>query len=294
MDLRKQFRMLVEARDILVLPGAYDALSAKLVQASGFQAVYMTGYGQSASKLGAPDVGLLSMAEMTERVRDMAAAVTIPVACDADTGFGNIVNVIRTVRAYEQAGAAAIQLEDQVMPKKCGHMLGRQIISAEEMAEKIRGAVAARSDPDFLIIARTDARTTYGIEEAIRRGKLYEESGADIIFVESLESAEEMKRINREMSKPTVANMVEGGRSPFLSAQELQKIGYSLVLYPVSTLYAAAKGVYDLLTALKETGTTEGFTDRMMGFMEFNNFIGLSEIQRIEVGDLQGIRKRLI
>ena len=218
MVLRKRLRELVEAEEILILPGAYDALSAKLVQAAGFRAVYLTGYGQSASKLGEPDVGLMCMSEMAERTRDIAMAVDIPVACDADTGFGSPVNVIRTVREYERAGAAAIQLEDQTMPKKCGHMLGRQVVPAEEMAEKIRAAAAARGDPDFLIIARTDARTEHGIDEAIRRGRLYEEAGADIIFIESLETVDEMKRVNREIRKPTIANMVEGGRTPFLPA----------------------------------------------------------------------------
>ena len=186
MVLRKRLRELVEAEEILILPGAYDALSAKLVQAAGFRAVYLTGYGQSASKLGEPDVGLMCMSEMAERTRDIAMAVDIPVACDADTGFGNPVNVIRTVREYERAGAAAIQLEDQTMPKKCGHMLGRQVVPAEEMAEKIRAAAAARGDPDFLIIARTDARTEHGIDEAIRRGRLYEEAGADIIMLDNM------------------------------------------------------------------------------------------------------------
>ena len=167
---RAKFRELVESREILVMPGAYDALSAKLIEASGFDVVYMTGYGQSASKLGAPDVGLMTMSEMAERAKDMCAAVSVPVICDGDTGFGNVVNLVRTVREYERAGAAAIQLEDQTMPKKCGHMLGRQVVDAEEMVNKIRAAVAARQDPDFLIIARTDARTNHGVEEAIRRG----------------------------------------------------------------------------------------------------------------------------
>lgn len=294
MNIRKQFRRLVEAEEILVMPGAYDALSAKLIEAAGFDAAYLTGYGQAASKLGAPDVGLMSMAEMLERTADMVAAVNIPVACDADTGFGNTVNVIRTIREYERAGAAAIQLEDQIMPKKCGHMLGRQIISAEEMAEKIRGAVAARSDPDFLIIARTDARTTHGVEEAIRRGKLYEEAGADIIFIESLESVEEMKQINREITKPTIANMVEGGRTPFLSAKELQEIGYNMVVYPIATLYTATKAVYDMLVNFRKNGTPAAYKDKMVDFSQFNEFIGLPAIRKIEAGDLSDVVKKFI
>lgn len=294
MVLRKRLRKLVEAEEILILPGAYDALSAKLVQAAGFQAVYLTGYGQSASKLGEPDVGLMCMSEMAERTRDIVMAVDIPVACDADTGFGGPVNVIRTVREYERAGGAAIQLEDQTMPKKCGHMLGRQVVPAEEMAEKIRAAAAARGDPDFLIIARTDARTEHGIDEAIRRGRLYEEAGADIIFIESLETVDEMKRVNREIRKPTIANMVEGGRTPFLPARELQEIGYSAVIFPITTLYAAAKAVYDVLADLRENGTSAGSADRMLCFREFNELIGLPAVRKIESGDLSAVRRDLL
>lgn len=294
MVLRKRLRKLVEAEEILILPGAYDALSAKLVQAAGFRAAYLTGYGQSASKLGEPDVGLMCMSEMAERTRDIAMAVDIPVACDADTGFGGPVNVIRTVREYERAGAAAIQLEDQTMPKKCGHMLGRQVVPAEEMAEKIRAAAAARGDPDFLIIARTDARTEHGIDEAIRRGRLYEEAGADIIFIESLETVDEMKRVNREIRKPTIANMVEGGRTPFLPARELQEIGYSAVIFPITTLYAAAKAVYDVLADLRENGTSAGSADRMLCFREFNELIGLPAVRKIESGDLSAVRRDLL
>lgn len=294
MVLRKRLRKLVEAEEILILPGAYDALSAKLVQAAGFQAVYLTGYGQSASKLGEPDVGLMCMSEMAERTRDIAMAVDIPVACDADTGFGGPVNVIRTVREYERAGAAAIQLEDQTMPKKCGHMLGRQVVPAEEMAGKIRAAAAARGDPDFLIIARTDARTEHGIDEAIRRGRLYEGAGADIIFIESLETVDEMKRVNREIRKPTIANMVEGGRTPFLPARELQEIGYSAVIFPITTLYAAAKAVYDVLADLRENGTSAGSSDRMLCFREFNELIGLPAVRKIESGDLSAVRRDLL
>ena len=294
MEIRKRFRALVEAEEILVMPGAFDALSAKLIEAAGFDAAYLTGYGQAASKLGEPDVGLMSMAEMVERTADMVAAVNIPVACDVDTGFGNTVNVIRTIREYERAGAAAIQLEDQVMPKKCGHMLGRQIIPAEEMAEKIRGAVAARCDPDFLIIARTDARTTHGVEEAIRRGRLYEEAGADIIFIESLESVEEMKQINREISRPTIANMVEGGRTPFLSAKELREIGYNMVVYPIAALYTATKAMYDMLVDFRRNGTPAAYRDKMVNFTQFNGLIGLPAIQKIEAGDLSDVVKKFI
>lgn len=286
---RAKFRALAEAKDILVLPGAYDALSAKLAEAAGFDAVYMTGYGQSASKLGAPDVGLMTMSEMAERAKDICAAVSIPVVCDGDTGFGNVVNLVRTVREYERAGAAAIQLEDQTMPKKCGHMLGRQVVDAEEMVNKLRAAAAARRDPNFLIIARTDARTNHGIDEAIRRARLYEQAGADVIFVESLESIEEMRMVNQAVSKPTIANMVEGGRTPYLTAQELQDLGYRLVVFPVSTLYAAMQSVLSVLGELKSTGTVELSPGKMVNFTQFNELIGLPQERQLEENDFSVI-----
>ena len=290
---RKKFRALVESKEILVMPGAYDALSAKLIEETGFNVVYMTGYGQSASKLGAPDVGLMTMSEMAERVKDICAAVSVPVICDGDTGFGNVVNVVRTVREYERAGAAGIQLEDQTMPKKCGHMLGRQVVDAEEMVNKIRAAAAARQDPDFLIIARTDARTNHGVDEAIRRAKLYEQAGADILFVESLESAEEMRMVNEAVSKPTMANMVEGGRSPYLTVQQLQELGYRLVVFPVSTLYAAMKSVLDILSELKENGTVDLSSGKMVNFTLFNELIGLPLIRELESNNFESIKTKL-
>ena len=293
MEARKRLRELVDAKEILVLPGAYDALSARLAEAAGFPCVYMTGYGQSASKLGAPDVGLMTMSEMVERAKDMCAAVSVPVICDGDTGFGNVVNLVRTVREYERAGAAAIQLEDQTTPKKCGHMLGRQVVDAEEMVNKIRATAAARQDPNFLIIARTDARTNHGVEEAIRRARLYEQAGADIIFVESLESVEEMRMVNEAIAKPTIANMVETGRTPLLTAAQLQEIGYDMVVFPISTLFVAAKAVYDMLADLRANGTTKNYMDRMMSFSQFNDFIGLSIVRELEENRFDNVEKKL-
>ncbi|MDQ0285381.1 carboxyvinyl-carboxyphosphonate phosphorylmutase [Desulfofundulus luciae] len=267
---------------ILLLPGAHDVLTARIIEKTGFEAVYMTGYGTAASMLGKPDVGLLSMSEMVMRVGHMASAVNIPVIADGDTGYGNAVNVMRTVREYEKAGAAAIQLEDQVMPKKCGHMLGRDVIPVEEMVGKIKAAVDARTDSDFVIIARTDARTRYGIEEAIARGKAYEEAGADVLFIESPESIEEMRLITSSFRVPVLANMLEKGRTPLLSARELQKLGYHIALYPVSSTYVIAKAVSELMQVLKEEGTTRSMLDRMITFEEFNTFIGLPEIRELE------------
>lgn len=293
MEARKRLRELVDAREILVLPGAYDALSARLAEAAGFPCVYMTGYGQSASKLGAPDVGLMTMSEMVERSKDMCAAVSVPVICDGDTGFGNVVNLVRTVREYERAGAAAIQLEDQTMPKKCGHMLGRDVIDAQEMVMKLKAAIAARTDPDFLIIARTDARTRYGIDEAIRRGRLYAEAGADVVFVESVESVEEMCRVNEEIPTRTIVNMVETGRTPLLTARELQDIGYDMVVFPISTLLVAAKAAYDMLADLQANGTTKNYMDRMMSFSQFNDFIGLPLVRELEENRFDNVEKKL-
>ncbi|MDR1510480.1 MAG: isocitrate lyase/PEP mutase family protein [Synergistaceae bacterium] len=279
----KALRERLREDKILVAPGAHDVLTAKIIEAVGFEAVYMTGYGTAASILGSPDVGLLTMNEMVSRAACMAQAVKIPVIADADTGYGNVVNVIRTVREYERAGVACMQLEDQVIPKKCGHMLGRQIVPLEEMAGKIKAAVDTRSDPDeMLIMARTDARTDYGMEETLKRGKAYAEAGADILFIESLENEDEMRTVTSSFGVPVLANMLEHGRTPLMSASELEKIGYDLVIYCVSSTYAAAKAVWDLMKCLKETGTTAGTLGSMITFEDFNKLVGLPEIRRIE------------
>lgn len=270
---------------IVVAPGAHDALTAKIIAQSGFSAVYMTGYGVSASYLGAPDVGLMTQTEMASRAAafvDAVSAMDVPVIADADTGFGNAVNAMRTVRLYEKAGVAAMQLEDQVAPKKCGHMTGRQVIPAEEMVGKIKAAVAARTSPDMLLIARTDARTVHGIEEAVRRGKLYEEAGADIIFIESPESVEEMRLITSSIKKPCLANMVEGGRTPLLTTRELQELGFRLVIFPTASTYTACKAMTELMAGLKTQLSTAPLTERMVTFEEFNTLVGLPKIRELE------------
>ena len=282
MNKGKVLRGLLAAKEILVAPGAHDVLTAKIIEKAGFQAVYMTGYGQAASHLGTADVGLLTMSEMLARANNFASAVDVPVIADGDTGFGNAINVMRTVRQYEMAGVAAIQLEDQVAPKKCGHMTGRQVIPMDEMVGKIRAAVEARKNPDFVIIARTDARTIHGIDEAIRRAKAYEEVGADIIFVESPESVDEMKRITSGFNVPVLANMVEGGRTPFLPARELEKLGYDLVIFPTASTYMVAQAMKNLMEELMKTGTTENLISEMISFPEFNKLIGLTEIRELE------------
>lgn len=282
MDAAKKMRELFETKKLVVAPGAHDALTAKIIGKLGFDTVYMTGYGQSASHLGRPDVGLMTMSEMVARAANIVEASGVPVIADADTGFGNAVNVMRTVREYEKAGVAVIQLEDQVLPKKCGHMVGRQVVPLEEMVGKIKAAVDARTNPDLMIMARTDSRTIHGIDVAIERGIAFKEAGADIIFVESPESVEEMRLINQRIPTYTLANMVEGGRTPMLTNNELQDLGYNLVIYPTASVYMTTKSMVTLWKALKRDGTTANMMSEMVTFEEFNDMIGLAEIRVIE------------
>ena len=283
MNNGKKMRDLFAQKNFVVAPGAHDALTAAIIGKLGFDAVYMTGYGQSASHLGRPDVGLMTMSEMVMRAANMVEAAGIPVIADADTGFGNAVNVMRTVREYEKAGVAVIQLEDQVMPKKCGHMIGRQVVGLDEMVGKIKAAVDARENPDFMIMARTDARTTQGIEAAIERGLAFKEAGADIVFIESPESKEEMKLINEKIPGLTLANMVEGGRTPMFKNAELKELGYNLVIYPTASTYATTKAMVDLWEGLKRDDTTETMIESsMIPFERFNELIGLPRIREIE------------
>lgn len=278
----KRMKELFASKKMVVAPGAHDALTAKIIGKLGFDAVYMTGYGQSASHLGKPDVGLMTMSEMVMRAANVVEAADVPVIADADTGFGNAVNVMRTVREYEKAGVAVIQLEDQVLPKKCGHMTGRQIVPMEEMIGKIKASVDTRVNPDVMIMARTDARTTQGIEAAIERGLAYKEAGADIIFIESPETKEEMLLLNEKIPGLTLANMVEGGRTPLLLNDELEALGYNLTIYPTASTYVVTKAMVDLWEGLRRDGTTAKMIDRMIPFPRFNELIGLNEIREIE------------
>lgn len=285
MKMTTFMRSLLAKPEIVVAPGAHDALTARIIAGTGFPVVYMTGYGQAASHLGCPDVGLMTQTEMLERAANFVEAIRgydAAVFADGDTGFGNAINVMRTVRLYEKAGVGAIQLEDQIAPKKCGHMVGRQVVPAEEMVGKIQAAVAAREDPDFVIVARTDARTAHGIEEALRRAKLYADAGADVLFVESPESVEEMKAITGSIKKPCLANMVEGGRTPLLTAQELQELGFRIVIFPTASTYTTCKAMSDLMQGLKRHGSTAPLMQNMLAFEEFNNLIGLPAIRKLE------------
>jgi 2,3-dimethylmalate lyase len=279
---RARLRELLAAPGPLVAPGAYDALSARLVEQAGFDVVYMTGFGTTASLIGRPDVGLLSAAEMVDNATRIAAAVDVPVIADADTGYGNAINVLRTVRAYEQAGVAGIHLEDQVMPKKCGHLSGKQVIDADEMAGKVRAAAAARRDPDFVLIARTDAAAVHGVDEAIRRGRLYAQAGADALFVEAPTSEDDLARIAGELRgvAPLVFNWAEGGRTPPLPLARIGELGFSLVLFPIGTLLAATAGIRRLLAGLKTEGVPP--LAGLPSFGEFTDLIGLPEVQALE------------
>ncbi|MBB3085305.1 isocitrate lyase/PEP mutase family protein [Geodermatophilus sabuli] len=279
---RARLRELLAAPEPLVAPGAYDALSARLVEQAGFDVVYMTGFGTTASLIGRPDVGLLTGAEMVDNARRIAAAVDVPVIADADTGYGNAINVVRTVQLYEQAGVAGIQLEDQVMPKKCGHMSGKALIGADEMVGKLRAAVEARRDPDLVLIARTDAVATHGIDEAITRARAFAEAGADVLFVEAPTSEADIERVATELRgvAPLVFNWAEGGRTPPLSLERMTQLGFSLVIYPIGTLLAATAGIRSLLASLKTDGVPS--LAGLPAFGEFTDVIGLPEVQQLE------------
>src|SRR5438270_7349385 len=279
-----RLRELLVQRDLLVAPGAYDALSARLIAQAGFPAVYMTGFGTAASVLGQPDVGLLTMSEMVSRAAALAAVVgDRPLIADADTGYGNPINVRRTVREYERAGVAAIHIEDQVWPKKCGHMEGKQVIPVDEMVQKIRAAADARQDPDFVIIARTDANAVYGLEDALRRGRAYREAGADVIFIEAPRSIAELEAIVQAFPDvPQFYNWAESGKTPLLSLDEIHALGFKLVIFPVSMLFAATHAMLELLELLKRGETPSAYAERMVTFSQFTQNIGLPEIQELE------------
>ena len=276
-------RELINGKEILVLPGIYDALTAKIAQKAGFQALLMGGFSISAIRLGQPDVGYLTMSEMVSQIKIISDAVPIPLIADGDTGYGNPLNVMRTVRDYEKAGAAGIILEDQQWPKRCGHMEGKQVISLDEHVKKIEAALEARSNKDFIIIARTDSLAVYGMEEAVKRGKAYRDAGADVVFVEAPKSIEELAFIREAIKDvPLVANIIEGGKTPYLSAPTLEEMGYEIMFCGLTALLVIAKALMDALTHLKKAGSTEGLSDRMYTFSEFNRLIGIKEFSLLE------------
>jgi carboxyvinyl-carboxyphosphonate phosphorylmutase len=276
MTRRRTLRTLVEAKQGLIVPGAYDAISAKLVQQAGFPAVYMTGYGTSASRLGLPDLGFAGLAEMVDHARNLVAVLDVPLIADADTGYGNALNVRRTVQMYEAAGVAALHIEDQVTPKRCGHLSGHQVIPRAEFTGKIRAAVEARTDPDLLVIARTDAISAVDADEALRRGEAAAKAGADVLFIEAPRDEGEVERVARAFETPLLYNYAPGGRSPLLPFARLRELGFAIVLLPVDTLLVAVRAIHDFLAAAKARDDVQALKDRYMPFRDFNELIGVN------------------
>jgi 2-methylisocitrate lyase-like PEP mutase family enzyme len=281
-DRRAKLAARLRDKRLLSAPGVFEMVSAKIADRMGFEALYMTGYGTVASYLGMPDAGLATYSDMVNRVQQFASITTTPMICDGDTGYGGLLNVMHTVRGYEAAGACVIQLEDQEFPKKCGHMLGRRVVDAQAMADKIRVAVESRSDPNFLIIARTDARTTHGLDEALRRAEIYARAGADLLFVESPESIEEMERIGKAFDLPLVANMVEGGRTPVLSREDLQAIGYRLAIFPAAAFLAAGAAFESVYKGIQATGSTVGTSTPLYDFGKFSQMMGFDWVAQFD------------
>lgn len=275
-------RQRIASPELLVAPGVFDLVSLRLANTFGFEALYMTGFGTIASHLGLPDAGLATYTDMVGRVKQMASMAAAPLIADGDTGYGGPLNVRHTVQGYEEAGASAIQLEDQEFPKKCGHTPGRRVIPMEDMVKKIRVAVESRSSPDFLVIARTDARTALGLDEALRRAEAYARAGADILFVESPESLEEMRRICERLDVPLVANMVEKGRTPVLSRDELQSLGYRIAIFPVTALLAALKAMGDAYAHMKRAGSSKDAAVELADFAELTRLMGFEDIWEFE------------
>ncbi len=256
-------------------------ISARIADGLGFDALYMTGYGVSAS-LGLPDAGLVSYTEMVARVAQICQGTATPVICDADTGFGGLLNVERTVKGYEAAGAAGIQIEDQVFPKRCGHTPGRRVVPIEDMVRKIKVAAASRASPDFLIVARTDARTNHGLDEALRRGEAFAEAGADILFIESPESEAEMATIGKRFDKPLLANMADGGRTPILPKARLEQLGYKIAIFPATGFLATAKALAHVYGVLKQTGSSDTLASEFYPFDKFCRLVGFEHVWEFE------------
>ncbi len=278
-----RLRSLLAAGSPVLAPGAYDALSARLIEQAGFECAYMTGFGTTASMLGRPDVGLLGGAEMAGNVRRLVQAIDVPLIADADTGYGNAINVVRTVQDYEQAGVAGLHIEDQILPKRCGHMDGKLVVPCDEMEGKIRAAVAARRDPDLVIIARTDARAMEGLDAALARAHAYRAAGADLLFVEALQSVDEIEIVAREFADAQlVFNWAEGGKTPPLPYDRLVELGFALVIMPITTLLAATQAMQGALAALRRDGTPAGIVDDLPPFDDFLDLIGLPEVRALE------------
>jgi 2-methylisocitrate lyase-like PEP mutase family enzyme len=278
MSTCRRFRELLSKPGIIRSLGAHDVFTARLIEAAGLETVFLGGFGTSASLLGLPDVGFITVSEMADAVRRMALRVKIPVVADGDTGHGDLHNVVRTVREFERAGAAGVLLEDQVTPKRCGHFQGKQLIPTTEMVLKLRAALDARRDADFVIIARTDARAVEGIDAAIDRANRYAETGADVCFIEAPESRQELERIPREVRHPLLVNMLTGGVTPILTVAELERLGYKIVVCPIETLLIAGKAVQRVIEALLTRGRADLPDNEMMTFAEVKKILGLDDV----------------
>jgi 2-methylisocitrate lyase-like PEP mutase family enzyme len=282
MNERQTLKQLLKRNKLLVAPGCFDGLSARLVQEAGFEAAYLSG-GAVARSMGIPDIGLVTMSESIERAAQVVSVIKIPIIADADTGYGNATNLVRTVREFERAGVAAIHIEDQITPKRCGHLDGKEVIPLGEMTQKLQAALAARSDPDFCIIARTDARGVNGFDDAIRRGEAFAKLGVDAIFVEAPQSEEELAEIPRRLpSVPLLVNVFKGGKTPMLPTERLQAMGYRIAIYPSETQRAAIHAMRAALTTLKREGTTESIDESLTTFKERDRVVGLDDWQKIE------------
>lgn len=273
---------LLDGKDLVMAPGAPDALTARLIEQSGFPAIYMTGFGATAARLGCPDIGLLTQTEMTTHARDMVRAVNIPIIADADTGYGGPANIERTVKEYVQAGVAAIHIEDQIVPKRCGHMAGVKLVAVEEMVHRLECAVASRGKDDLLIIGRTDALAAAGVDEAIARARRYRETGVDLIFVDAIKRVDDARAVARAVEGPLVISMVEGNETAKLTPAELKQIGFAVAVYPLSTLLTASRAICDTLAELKRSGTSQALADRMLTYSQFTEAVRLDHFRQLD------------
>ena len=278
----KNLRNRLKSKKPLVIPGVYDALGAKIAQKVGFEAMFQTGYGTSATLFGMPDYGFIGATETVDNARRICRAVSVPVIVDSDTGYGNALSVWKIVKELESAGASGIFLEDQKWPKRCGHMQGKEVIPQEEYTEKLSAALDARESKDFIVVARTDARATEGLDAAIERGKQNKKTGASAIFVEAPRSLAEMKKIGKEINAPLVANMIEGGATPLSPAETLNKMGFKIILYPLSVLYANTFATMNILKELKKSGNTTKYKQKVVNFDQFNDLVELPKFRKME------------
>jgi len=278
----KKLSSMIKSKKPLVIPGVYDAIGAKIAEKVGFDAMFQTGYGTSATLFGMPDYGFIGATETVDNARRISNAISVPLIVDSDTGYGNALSVWKLVKELESAGAAGIFLEDQKWPKRCGHMQGKDVIPQEEYTEKLGAAIDARENKDFIIVARTDSRATEGLDKAIERGLENKKTGADAVFIEAPRSLDEMKKIGKEIKAPLVANMIEGGATPINSAQTLSKIGFNIILYPLSVLFANTFATMNILQELKNSGTTSKHKQKVVNFDQFNSLVELDKFKKME------------